>query len=453
MIGRRGAGAARIGAAAAVLVASSATALLSARQAAPVLSLDAAVSLAREQNRTLQAQRIDVEKASERLTAFSTRKLPAFDVNVTTGSLLTPLDFRFNQGVFGTIPPIGPIPAADTVIRTDPQLLSVVFASVRQPLTQLRRIDFGAKAIALSRDVAAEQVRGREAEIAVGVKKLYYGIVQAEAGLRAREDSVRLHRELVRVVEQYAKERAVLPSDVLSMRAALMKEEHQLTAVRNAATGYREQLNALVGRGLDEPFEVEPLQPSTVTDDDLREAESRAVANRSEVRISRMQSEQADFDLRATRKPFTPEVSVAFNYAGFYGFEVLPRHAALLGALVTWEPWDWGRARAERQEKNLVRSQAELAARETEALVRVDVRARFRAVQEAFDLVQVTTAARDAAREQFRIATERLREQAALEREVLEAQARLAQADFDCQQALAGYWTARAEFERARGDL
>jgi outer membrane protein TolC len=300
--------------------------------------------------------------------------------------------------------------------------------------------------------VASERVRGREAEIAAGVKKLYYGIVQAEAGLRAREDSVRLHRELLRVVEEYANQRAVLPTDVLAMRAALMKEEHQLTAVRNAATGYREGLNAALGRGLDEPFAVEPLQPTRVTDEDLREAESRAVTNRSEVRIARLQSQQAEFDLRATRAPYTPDVSLAFNYTGFYGFEMLPRHGALFGVLATWEPWDWGRARAEREEKALVRSQAELAAGETEAMVRVDVRARFRAVQEAFDLVQVTTAAREAAREQLRVVTDRFRQQAALERELLEAQARLAQSDFDHQQALAGYWTARAEFERARGD-
>lgn len=450
MIVRTRPGAARTGSVGALILCG---ATLLAGQAPPVLSLDSAVALARQENRTLQAQRIDVDKASERMAALRARRLPAIDVNVTTGSLVAPLDFRFGQGVFGTIPPIGPIPATDTVVRTDPRLTSVVSASVRQPLTQLRRIGFGVKALSLARDVATEQVRGREAEIAAAVKKLYYGIVQAEAGLRARDESVRLHRELVRVLDQYAGEGAVLPAEVLSMRAALMKEEHQLTVVRNAAAGYREQLNALVGRGLDEPFTVEPLQPSPLTSDDLREAETRAVASRSEVRTARLQSEQARFDLRATRAPFTPDVSVAFNYAGFYGFEVLPRHGALLGVLVSWEPWDWGRAKAERQEKALVVDQAGLAARETEAMVRVDVRARVRAVQEAFDLIRVTTAARDAARERLRIATDRLREQAALEREVLEAQARLAQADFDCQQALAGYWTARADFERARGDM
>ena len=452
MMARRGSAPVRMSSAAAVLLACCAPGLLSARQAGPVLSLDAAVALAREQNRTLEAQRLDVEKATQQLEAFGTQKLPAIDVNVSTGSLLVPLDFRFAQGVFGMFPGIGPVPGADTVVRTDPRLTSVVLATVRQPLTQLRRIDFGARALSVSRDVAREQVRGREAEIAAGVKTLYYGIVQAEAGLRARAESVRLHRELVRVVEQFAKERAVLPADLLSVRAALMKEEHQLAAARNGATGYREQLNATLGRELEEPFEVEPLQPARVTDEDLRAAESVAAVQRTEVRISRLQSEQAEFALRATRKPFAPDLSVSFNYAGFYGFEMLPRHGALFGVLATWEPWDWGRARAERQEKRLVRNQAQIAARETEAMVRVDVRARFRAVHEAFDLVQVTEAAREAAREQLRVATERFGRQAALERQLLEAQTRLAQSDFDCQQALAGYWTARAEFERARGD-
>lgn len=430
-----------------------ATALLGAGQGAPVLSLEAATARAREANRTLQAQRLDVDKASARLAAFTTKKLPAIDLSLTSGSLLAPLDFHFPQGVFGVNPVSGPVPQADSVVRVDPAFQSVLFATVRQPLTQLRRIDFGAQALSVSRDIATEQVRGREAEITAGVKKLYYGIVQAEAGMRAREESVRLHRELVRVVEQYASQGAVLNSDLLAMRAALVKAEHELASVRNAATGFREQLNALTGRDLDDPFAVELLQPSAMSDDDLRVAEARAVADRSEVRIARMQAAQAGFDLRAARKPFMPDVTAAFTYSGLYNFNILPQHGALLGVLVTWEPWDWGRAKAERQEKSLVINQAELAARETEVMVRVDVRARFRSVQEAFDLVKVTTTAREAARERVRIVSERLREQAALERDQVEAQARLAQADFDYQQAVAAYWTARAEFERARGDM
>jgi outer membrane protein TolC len=64
----------------------------------------------------------------------------------------------------------------------------------------------------------------------------------------------------------------------------------------------------------------------------------------------------------------------------------------------------------------------------------------------------VSQAAREAARERLRVATDRFSREAALERDLLQAQAALAQADFAAQEALAAYWISRAEFERARGD-
>lgn len=419
---------------------------------APPLPLETAVAEALQQNRPLQAERLGVNRASEELAAFRTKRMPLFDVTVRGGTLIAPLSFRFATGVFGTFPGIGPVPPANTTIDTNPRLTSVVVASVVQPLTQLRRISFGEQALAIGRDMAAEQVRARESEVSANAKKLYYGIVQAEAGLRAREESVRLYRELARVVDQYAAERAVLSAEALEVRAGLMQQEHELQSIRRTVQGYREQLNALRGRDLDEAFTVEPLRPTPVDGDDLQAAEARALASRPEVRLRRLQSEQAGFALKATETPGMPDVSLAFNYLGFYGFEILPNHGALVGVQATWEPWDWGRRRAEREGRRLAVEQSGLAAREAEALVRVDVRARFRAVQEAFDRIPVCEAARDVARERLRVATERLSREAALERDLVEAQSRLAQSDLACQQALAGYWTARAELERARAD-
>lgn len=419
---------------------------------APVLSLDAALALGRQQNRSLQAERLDAGKADQALAAFRTQRRPLFDVKVVSGSLVAPLSFRFPAGVFGTFPVIGGVPPADTTITTNPRLTTAVVASVLQPLTQLPRISSGESALELGKQVAAEQIRAREAEIDARVKKAYYGIVQAEAAVRARQESVRLYTELARLMDQYAAERAVLPAEALSVRAALLQHESELQAARRLAQGAREQLNVLLGRDLDDAFSVEPLRPTRVEDAELGAAETQALANRPELRIKRLQSEQAAFDLKATETPGMPEVSVAFNYAGFYGFELLPHHGALVGVLGSWQPWDWGRRKAEREGKRLTHEQSGLAVQEAEAMVRAEVRARFRDAQDAFERVPVCEANREAARERLRVATERLAREASLERELLEAQAGLAQAEASCQQALAGYWTARAELERARGD-
>lgn len=417
---------------------------------APVLPLDVAVTTALGQNRQVQIDRLEADRAVQELEAMKTRRRPAFDVTVLGGSLVAPLSFRFPAGLFGSFAPIGPVPPAETTLTTNPRLTSVVVARIIQPLTQLRRIGYGESALDLGRQVAAERVRTREAEVAVQVRRLYYGIVQAEAGMRAREESVRLYQELGRVIDRYAEEERVLPAEVLSIRVGLMQQQLELASLGRTAQGAREQLNVLLGRDIDEAFAVEPLRPVPVDEVNGRAAEAQAVADRPEVRIGRLQSEQASFDLRASATPGLPDVSVAFNYAGFYGFDLLPHHGAQLGVMATWEPWDWGRRKAERERKRLAVEQAGIAAREAEARVRVDVRARTREVQDAFERARLSEAAREAARERLRVATERFSLEAALERDLLEAQTALAQADFATQQALGAYWSARAELERAR---
>jgi outer membrane protein TolC len=441
-----------------VLVATSVIAALGGRVsaaaqssiAAPLLSLDSAVALARERNRPLQIVRAEVERARQQLTGYRTRKLPLFDVKIAAGSLVAPLDFRFAAGVFGVSPALGSIPKDDTTITTGPRASAIVFGSVIQPLTQLARIGSAERAARVGIDIAAEEARAREIELVASVKQLYYGIVQAEASIRSRVESVRQSRELVRVMDQYAAERVVLETEALTARAGLSEQEYQLTLARNLADGYRERMNALLARDLVESFAVEPMRPAAPLQEHLKEAEARAVAERPEVRLRQLQSRRAAAALAATKRPGVPDLSLSFNYVGLYNFELLPTHGALIGVTATWEPWDWGRTAAERQEHLLLQKQADVAVAEAETQVRVQVRAAFRALHEAFALVEVSETARTAARERLRVVTDRFTRELALEREVLDAQARLAAADHASTQALAGYWTARAEYERGR---
>ncbi len=439
-----------LGLAAGVIIATAGAA--AAQAPAPVLPLEQAVALARQQNRPLQAARLDVESATHEIETFRAQRKPLFDVKVGTGTVVAPLSFRFAEGVFGTLPSTGPIPPSDVTITTNPRLSTVVFASVIQPLTQLPRIRRGVDAAELGAQVAAEQVRLQEATLVANVRKIYYAVVQAESAMRAREQSLRYASELLRLTEQYESQGVVLPADVLAARAGLQEQQLQAAITGRAAQGYREQLNVLLGRDVDEALTVEPFRPAEASEGDLRAAETLALSARPEVRIARLQARRAEAALGATKTPSMPDLSVAFEYTGFYGFEVLPHHGALFGVLASWEPWDWGRNKADRERARIRQVQAALAATETESMVRVDVRARFRALQDAFAMVTVSDAAREASRERLRVATDRFAQDAALQRDVLEAQARLAGADTAREQAVGNYWSARAEFERARAD-
>jgi hypothetical protein len=94
-------------ASAAIAAASQNAAAQPAAATAPILTLDAAIDYARQHNRPLLADRIEVDKAAQRLAAFRTQKKPLFDVRVTSGTLLFPMNFQFPVGSFGVFPTTG----------------------------------------------------------------------------------------------------------------------------------------------------------------------------------------------------------------------------------------------------------------------------------------------------------------------------------------------------------
>jgi outer membrane protein TolC len=243
-----------------------------------------------------------------------------------------------------------------------------------------------------------------------------------------------------------------LPVEGLTVKTALAKQEQTGVILRNTIATLKEQLNLLLGRDLNTPFTSAPPPMLTTFEGDLAKAQTAALEGRPEVREARLKAQQADYDLQRTKSAARPEISLAFSYVGFYNFEVLPRNGAILGVAATWEPWDWGRRREEAAAKDQTRDQARLAIKEAEDSVRVDVSEKLRKVQEARANLRVLELGQETAREKLRVAVDQYRQEAALQRQALEAQAMSADADQQYRHALAAFWTARADFERATGE-
>ncbi|MEP6592805.1 MAG: TolC family protein, partial [Acidobacteriota bacterium] len=182
---------------------------------APVLTLDQAVAEAIEHSRPVRIAALEVDKAGDALRALRTRRLPNFDVKALSGTLVAPLDFTFKTGVFGVFPQIGPVPGQDTSIRTDPRFSTILLGRIAQPLTQLRNIGIGRRALDVGQDLARQRVRAQEQIVAHNVKQLYYGLSQAQSGVLANDAALSLYRELERVMTEYRERESVLPADAL----------------------------------------------------------------------------------------------------------------------------------------------------------------------------------------------------------------------------------------------
>jgi outer membrane protein TolC len=419
---------------------------------ADVLTLDDAIHLALEQNRQLRSALVEVEKFDDRVAAARTRRLPSSSFSITASQLLSPIDMQFGQGVFGTYPGIGPVPATDTTVSQALKPTALIKAEITQPISQLYKIGLSIRQLEVGRDLAREQVRSARQSAANQVRRVYYGILQTQSALESAQEAVKLYRELDRVTSEQVAQGAALQAAGLDVKARLLKTEHDAAALDNPLATQKEELNDLLGRDLRTQFRVSPAPEQIVAEVDLETARRRALESRPEIREAELRLRQSEYDRRIKRAESIPDVSLAVSYFAPRNFgDVIPRNIATAGIQVSWEPFDWGRRKRELAEKGRVLEQARLSAEDVQALVLRDVNARHRRVGEARNLVRVSRAAQDAAREKTRVAVESYRQQAALMKDVLEVQSTLAAADHQYREALLQLWTAVADLEKAMG--
>ncbi|HEY0782927.1 MAG TPA: TolC family protein, partial [Thermoanaerobaculia bacterium] len=200
------------------------------------------------------------------------------------------------------------------------------------------------------------------------------------------------------------------------------------------------------------PFTVEPVAAATAEESDLEAARARARERRPDLAQGRLQKRQAEIDSRLTRADRIPDLSFAVTYYSNLGLSVLPRNFTQIGLQLSWEPFDWGRRRHQEADKERAVTEADNALREAERQALLDVDRRFRQLDLARRQIDVRRLAEEAAAERLRVLRSRFAEQAALLKDVLAAEQTHAQAAADRQQALLGYWTARADFAQALGE-
>lgn len=423
-----------------------------AQEPGAILTLEQAIELARASNREAQVARLDEAGAADDLAALRTERLPHFDLKVVEGGVLTPLAFSFRRGAFGTFPATGPIPFSDLTVDSPRNLSTGVLFTAVQPLTQLRTIAVGEKLLALGQDLVAEKSRAVQLEIAADVKRAYYGLRQVAAGLTAGREAVGQLEELDRVVRGYVEREVALPGDHLAVRTERARVDQAMLVLRNLEATLKERINALIGRDLATPFSIVPEFPAAPAEYTLDDAVARAKASRPALREAALQVQRAIEDVRLTERKRIPEIGVTFSFARLFNVEVLPETFAAVGLVASWEPFDWGRRRLERAGKARVLQQARLGLQEAEAQVTLDIHVKFRAVREAESALRLADLSRQTAAERLRVATERYRVESTLLKDLLEAQTTLARTTQEYQQALAAFWTARADLEEAIGD-
>ncbi|WP_447598249.1 TolC family protein [Nitrospira sp. Nam80] len=421
--------------------------------AAEVLTLDQAIALATQNNRLVKNSSLDVEKAVAQTDATKTHRLPSLSFKAQANQLLSPLEFTFAQGAFGTFPATGPVPAQETKLQTSPRMTALLYATISQPLLEQFTIHKNIELGEVNKEVATEQLRSQRQTVIANLKRTYFGIIQTQSSFASAVEAVQLYRELERLVREQVRQQKALEADHLDMRARLAESEYNALVLQNSLTAQKEQLNELLGRDVQTEFSVSEGPEVIEVNYPAETALERALQQRPDVRQARLQVQQAEYDTAIKKLEYLPALDLTFNYISLQNVgQVLPSQIVTAGVWLTWEPFDWGRKQQELAGKRRALTQAQNGVVETEAQAQVDVRNRYRTLLQAQALLPAKRLAKETVQEKLRITKNRYAQKAALLKDVLQAQSDLLDAEAQYSQALSGYWSAKADFSKAIGE-
>ena len=416
------------------------------------LTLQQAIEAAEANNRAIRAARLESAKALTEVNVARTYRLPAFSVAALGSQSLAHLGLTFPLGSLGVYPGIGPIPGKSTTLTGPLQPAGIFYASIAQPLSQQHKIGLGVKLARVGAEIADETVRSRQQTTVNEVRRLYYGVLQAESGQRSLQATVEFLKQLDQDTGRNVAQRVALQAESLDVKAQLVQAEFALLKLQDPLETQKQQLNRLMGRHPETPFEVDPLTATDFEMPDLKEAYAKAIESRPEIRLARLQVKKAELDHRLKRAERIPDVSLTMtNVATVNLSPILPNRLSVVGVQVTWDVYDWGRKRKQAEEKRLAEEQASLDESDIEAQIIVEVAHQYRKLIEARKEVEVAQASQSARRELLRVTRNRYGQRDVLLSDVLKAQSGLLEADNRFTQALLDLATAQSDFEKAIG--
>ncbi len=415
------------------------------------LTVDDAVRQALASNPDILAANLGVAIKTDDAGAARAERWPRLQMQVQGGPLLNKAGITFADGALGVYPGVGPIPGATTTIEIPRSLAGYSLTQVSMPLTQQPRLGIQVKVVEEDTQMAREQLTQARLNLESQVRGLYYQLIALEKAEEASKTQVEAAEELVRVAERAVDTGTALQTELLAARAKLSQSKADAMSIQRDLTNGHEQLNYLMGRNLDVPFEVVE-ERSEADGSDLQAARKSAVGARPEVKEANIRLTEAGLAVRAKEWEYVPDVSLTFTYVTFFNASsYLPEQLAIVGFNMAWEPWDWGRKRHEEASLREKQEQARLSLVQMRRQVELQAGSAWRELSRAQATAEAAHAATEGSAEALRVVKERNARQAALIKDVLEAEGNWEAAGQQEARAVGALAVARANFEAAIG--
>lgn len=408
------------------------------------LDLNTALALARSYNYPVNIAMEQVEEAKYRTGEFQGQRGPQLSLEGSAGAVDQGLIEGFGE-------------------QFQPQTetwrggLQVV-----QPLYQGGALSAQVRGQQRLEEAAGESLRGTRYDAMLFTAEAFFGAMLARDQIGVQEESVRLFEQQLALASNRFAAGSGSQFDVLQADVSLRNAKPPLVRARSQYRVAIDALRQIIGLPYPEGLSAEDIEligewPFPRIDYSLDDALRTAVLNRSELAALDFQRQAGEERVRAARGQRLPQV----NASGGYVYQSRQFGDGFSDTLDGWEVglqaafpiFSSGLLKERQRQAESQLRQIDLAFRQQEEAVEVDVRRAYSDWQVALEILDTSNAVIRQAEEALRLADNRYRVGAITQLDVLQSQLGLTRARLERAQASHDYNLAAARLNRAMGIL
>ncbi|MFZ5584547.1 MAG: efflux RND transporter permease subunit [Thermodesulfobacteriota bacterium] len=415
------------------------------------LTLPEAVTLALQGNSAVKIARFKVEEKAKQVDAVTADYYPKLSNKTRYMGLSDPQLVSIPAGSMGSVPGLGPFPTQKIDIDQGSSTLFLSTTTLSQPLTPLIKIHDAAEIARSDQGVAKAEARRTENDVVLAVHQLYYGLLAANKQKEAAQAGLAAAQEMQRETENAVQSKTALTVSLNEARTAVLQNRQSLIAAEIQVADLTSELNNLLGLPLDTDLALsDPGLPQTAIQAREHYLQT-ALARNPELEAAKATVEKAKGGVKAAYDEYIPDVSLFATYAYQDGAPFLTHDDAVLGVMMEFNIWDWGKRHAVIGERKAKRSQAETNLKRLNDQVAVALEKAHRKLERARSMMAVAQEALMLQRERLRMVSDQLKAATTSPAKYDVAMAAAVKAESDELQARLGYALAIAELEHVAG--
>jgi multidrug efflux pump subunit AcrB/outer membrane protein TolC len=415
------------------------------------LTLPEAVDLAIRQNRSLRIARSIVKERDSKVVTAKSDLYPHLNNDLNVLGIANREAVEIPRGALGTVPGQGPFPSQTTKLDQGSNGLLLNNTSVEQPLTQLFKIRAGIRAETADVRTAQADVKKTEAEVALAVRQLYYGLLVTQRKRAAQVQACAAAEDKLRESNDAVGSGVALDVTTTAARAALLSAKQELLTTDIQISDLTAEMDDALGL---------PLSTTLQLEDDLRlldepraqtEYLQLALAQNPELQAAKEQITKARAGVDAARDEFIPDVGVYARHTYQNGVAFVTHNNDTFGMQMNWHVFDGGKRRGEVGVRKAQLEQAEQNVQRLESRVAVEIEKAYRKVERSRQMIEVAREGLALRQENERIAGNQVSAGVIQHSQFAEASSARARAEADELQAQLGYQLAIAELNKVAG--